>query len=61
MWEPRLIGWLVGDGSYGFNKTPILSNCEGKINSYLHNQLLEEVVTEKHIQLKVVKHMKKIE
>jgi len=47
MWEPRLIGWLVGDGSYGFNKTPILSNCEGKINSYLHNQLLEEVVTEK--------------
>ena len=47
MWEPRLIGWLIGDGSYGINKTPILSNCEGEINSYLHNQLLEEVVTEK--------------
>lgn len=47
MWEPRLIGWLVGDGSYGINKTPILSNCEGEINNYLHNQLIEEVITEK--------------
>lgn len=47
MWEPRLIGWLVGDGSYGINKTPILSNCEEEINNYLHNQLKEEVITEK--------------
>ena len=32
MWEPRLIGWLIGDGSYGFNKTPRLANCDNEIN-----------------------------
>ena len=47
MWEPRLIGWLIGDGSYGFDKTPILSNCEPEINTYLHCCLIEDVVTEK--------------
>lgn len=36
MWEPRLIGWLIGDGSYGFDKTPVLSNCEIEINDYIH-------------------------
>lgn len=36
MWEPRLIGWLIGDGSYGFDKTPVLSNCESEINNYIH-------------------------
>lgn len=35
MWEPRLVGWLIGDGSYGFNKTPRLSNCDGEINEYI--------------------------
>ena len=37
MWEPRLIGWLIGDGSYGFDKTPVLSNCEDEINRYIIN------------------------
>lgn len=37
MWEPRLIGWLIGDGSYGYDKTPRLSNCEKEINNYVYN------------------------
>lgn len=35
MWEPRLVGWLIGDGCYGKDKTPVLSNCENSINSYV--------------------------
>lgn len=35
MWEPRLVGWLIGDGSYGKDKTPRLSNCDDFINSYV--------------------------
>lgn len=45
MWEPRVIGWLIGDGSYGKNKTPILSNCEKEINSYIDDNL--DTVVEK--------------
>lgn len=35
MWEPRVVGWLIGDGSYGFDKTPRLSNCDDEINEYI--------------------------
>ena len=35
MWEPRLIGWLIGDGSYGLDKTPRLSNCDDNITGYV--------------------------
>ena len=35
MWEPRFIGWLIGDGSYGKDKTPVLSNCDKEINNYI--------------------------
>ena len=35
MWEPRLVGWLIGDGSYGYDKTPRLSNCDNVINEYI--------------------------
>lgn len=35
MWEPRLIGWLIGDGSYGHDKTPRLSNCDKYILDYV--------------------------
>ena len=35
MWEPRVVGWLIGDGRYGFNKTPRLSNCDFEINDYI--------------------------
>jgi hypothetical protein len=47
MWEPRVVGWLIGDGSYGINKTPVLANCESEINNYLHYNLSEDVITEK--------------
>lgn len=35
MWEPRLVGWLVGDGSYGKDSTPVLSTCDKEIYSYV--------------------------
>lgn len=35
MWQPRLIGWLIGDGSYGHNHTPRLANCDDEINNYI--------------------------
>jgi hypothetical protein len=35
VWEPRLTGWLIGDGSYGFDKTPRLSSCDIEINNVL--------------------------
>lgn len=37
MWNPRLIGLLIGDGTYGFNKTPVLSNCDKEINDYIYS------------------------
>lgn len=35
MWEPRLVGWLIGDGSYGCDKTPRLANCDKNIVNYV--------------------------
>lgn len=46
MWEPRLIGWLIGDGTYGKNQTVRLSNCESEINAYLINNLDTKVNVE---------------
>lgn len=37
MWQPRLIGWLIGDGTYGYNQTVRIANCEKEINDYLYN------------------------
>ena len=37
MWEPRVVGWLIGDGSYGFDKTPRLTNCDNEINDYIES------------------------
>ena len=37
MWEPRLIGWLIGDGSYGYDKTPRISNCDKDILQYIES------------------------
>ena len=37
MWEPRVIGWLIGDGIYGKNKTPRLSNCDKNILNYIED------------------------
>jgi hypothetical protein len=46
-WEPRLIGWLIGDGSYGFDKTPVLSNCDNEINTYIQTKLDCKVESER--------------
>lgn len=35
MWEPRLIGWLIGDGTYGYGKTPRIANCDKNIVDYI--------------------------
>ena len=35
MWEPRLIGWLIGDGTYGYDKTPRIANCDKNIINYI--------------------------
>ena len=37
MWDPRTIGWLIGDGTYGKEQSPRLSNCEYEINNFLEN------------------------
>lgn len=45
MWEPRLVGWLIGDGSYGYDKTPRLSNCDKEILDYVESNF--DTVTER--------------
>ena len=39
IWESRLIGWLIGDGSYGNKQTPTLSNCEEEINDWIEEYM----------------------
>lgn len=48
MWEPRLIGWLIGDGSYGMDKSPRMSNADKEINDYLAEHY-DSVVEKEHI------------
>lgn len=36
MKDPRFIGMLIGDGAYGFNKTPVFSNCDDELNNYIY-------------------------
>lgn len=48
MWEPRFIGWLIGDGSYGFDKTPILSGCDNEINNYVLKNF-DSVIERSHL------------
>jgi len=35
MWNPRLIGLLISDGSYGHNQSVRLSNCDDGVHEYL--------------------------
>jgi hypothetical protein len=48
MWEPRVIGWLIGDGTYGINHSPRLANCEIEINDYVKEKF-DAKVTRGHI------------
>jgi len=45
IWQPRLVGMLIGDGSYGFDKTPVLSNCDKEILNYTESNF--DTVVEK--------------
>lgn len=38
LFDPYLVGLLIGDGSYGHNKTPKLSNCDAEVLSYVENK-----------------------
>ena len=58
MWEPRLIGCLIGDGSYGHDKTPVLSNCEEEINKYVEDNF--DCTVEKQYITKLGKVYKEI-
>lgn len=46
---PRLMGLLVGDGSYGFDKTPVLSNEDYEIWDYTNSLGLEVVIESQRI------------
>lgn len=35
MWEPRFVGWLIGDGTYGFDCSPVWSGCDKELYSYI--------------------------
>lgn len=45
MWNPRMVGMLIGDGSYGFDKTPVFSNCDKDLNDFIEKNF--NTVTEK--------------
>ena len=33
--DPYFVGVMIGDGSYGFDKTPVLSNCDEEVIGYV--------------------------
>lgn len=35
LWHPYILGILLGDGSYGFNKTPVISTAEEEVFEYI--------------------------
>ena len=37
MWEPRLVGHLIGDGTYGKDNTPRLATCDEPVYRYVKN------------------------
>ena len=37
LFDARFVGMLIGDGSYGFNKTPVFANCDSEINDYIYS------------------------
>lgn len=47
MWQPRFIGWLIGDGTYGkgVGRMARLSNCDEEINNYIESNF--DTTTEK--------------
>ena len=37
LFDSYLVGALIGDGSYGFDKTPVISNCDESLLNYIEN------------------------
>ena len=37
MWQPRLVGLLIGDGSYGYNQSVKLTNCDEGVINYVED------------------------
>lgn len=37
LFDAYMVGLLIGDGSYGHNSTPVLSNCDIDILNYVHS------------------------
>lgn len=48
MWYPRLIGLLMGGGSYNFNKTPVLSSCDKETIFYVESNF-DHVIEKSYI------------
>ena len=63
MWEPRLVGLLIGDGTYGEKQSPRLANCDKGILDYVENKfnttLYQTYQTKKNDTYKVL-HIKGI-
>ena len=38
LFDPYLVGRLIGDGSYGYDNTPCLSNCDPEVLDYVKNK-----------------------
>ena len=38
LFDPYAVGALIGDGSYGFDKTPRISNCDSEILNYFESK-----------------------
>ena len=38
MFDPYLVGILIGDGSYGFDKTPIVSTSDDEVYNYIRSK-----------------------
>lgn len=38
LFDPYLVGALIGDGTYGINKTPVISNCDDEVINYVENK-----------------------
>ena len=58
MWEPRLIGWLIGDGTYGYYKTPRIANCDKNVIDYILDNF--DTAIEKEYTTKEGKEYKEI-
>lgn len=56
LFDARFVGMLIGDGSYGFDKTPVFSNCDDELNEYVYSKY--DAVTESSYITKIGKTYK---